>query len=562
MLERISIKNYAIIDNLNLEFHKGFSVFTGETGAGKSVLIGALGLLLGSRSDSSMIRSHTEQMIIEGEFSIEDPQIQNTLESFHIDNPANLIIRREIFQQGKNRVFINGHQETVARLEEIGNCLADMHGQHDHQLLLNKKVHGDVLDSFAGLLPLRNQFSTLYQKTLDKLEEKTLLQNNAQKLKEEIEYYMDAYQTITDAQLSTNEEEALELELSQLQNKEKIAQALHHAHQAVYSAETNATLILEDAKKSMSSISSFAQKYEELTDILEDALIKTRESGHLLSSYAEEIDFNTVSLDTILDRTALIKEFKRKYQKNNIEELLLFAQECQILIDKADNLDQELETLAREYQENLDNLKKEALQLSQARQKSAITMQKKIEQELSFLGMESARFEVRITYAKQDTSFFVLNDNPIFISEKGIDRVEFLIAANIGEEVKPLVKTASGGEISRIMLSIKSALAQSDPVGTGIFDEIDAGIGGMIAHNVALKMKEIAKLRQIFCISHLAQIASKADHHYQVRKESNGDQTFTTIIHLLPEERIKEIARMLGGESQHSESLAKEMIKS
>ncbi|MGL5956443.1 MAG: hypothetical protein ACRC0X_07580, partial [Brevinema sp.] len=414
----------------------------------------------------------------------------------------------------------------------------------------------------AGLIPLQQQFAVIYQQTLNKLEEKSLLENNAQKLKDETDYYLNAYQEISEAQLSINEEELLESELTQLQNKEKIVEALHTAHQGVYAAEINAVLILEDAKKSMNHISSFAKKYEELTEILEDALIKARESGHLLSSYLEDMDFNTESLDTILDRTALIKELKRKYQKNNIEELLLFAQECQILINKADNLDHELATLNRECQEALDLLKKEAIQLSQARQKSAIDMQKKIEQELSFLGMESARFEVKITYAKQESSFFIFNDTPIFISEKGIDRVEFLIAANVGEEVKPLVKTASGGEISRIMLSIKSALAQSDPVETGIFDEIDAGIGGMIAHNVALKMKEIAKIRQIFCITHLAQIASKADYHYQVRKESNGNQTFTKVILLSPEERIKEIARMLGGESEHSESLAKEMIES
>ncbi|MGL5956737.1 MAG: AAA family ATPase, partial [Brevinema sp.] len=194
MLERISIKNYAIIDNLSLDFHKGFSVFTGETGAGKSVLIGALGLLLGARSDSSMIRSHEEQMTIEGEFHIEDPEIQNALLSLSLDDPSHLIIRREISQQGKNRVFINSNQETVSRLEEIGSRLADMHGQHDHQLLLNKKVHGDVLDSFAGLIPLQQQFAVIYQQTLNKLEEKSLLENNAQKLKDETDYYLNAYQ--------------------------------------------------------------------------------------------------------------------------------------------------------------------------------------------------------------------------------------------------------------------------------------------------------------------------------------------------------------------------------
>ena len=560
MLERISIKNYAIIDNLNLEFHDGFSVFTGETGAGKSVLIGALGLLLGARSDSSMIRSDAENMTIEGEFSIADPEIQTYLSEFHIDDPSNIIIRREISQQGKNRVFINGNQETLSKLEEIGERLADMHGQHDHQLLLNKKVHGDVLDSFAGLIDLQKNFEIIYQETIKKLEEKNILEKNANSLKQEKDFYGNASKEITDADLKEQEEEELESELAQIQNKEKIADALNIAHQGVYAAEINAAMILEDAKKAMNSISSFSKKYEELSEILEDAIIKTRESGHLLSSYVEDVDFNTETLDNTLDRIALIKELKRKYQKNTIEELISYAQECQLLFDKADNLDEEIVKLSKEYQELLLKLHQEASILSKKRQSAGLEMSTKIEQELSFLGMESAKFEVKINYAKQDTSFFILNDTPIYISEKGIDRVEFMMSSNVGETPKPLAKIASGGEISRIMLSLKSALAKSDPVGTGVFDEIDAGIGGMIAHNVALKIQEISKRRQIFCISHLAQIASKADYHYQVRKEDDGNRTFTNVVLLTKEERIKEIARMLGGEGSSSETLAREMI--
>lgn len=560
MLERISIKNYAIIDNLTLNFHQGFSVFTGETGAGKSVLIGALGLLLGARSDSTMIRANTEQMTIEGEFTIVADEILQKLKELQIDNPSTLIIRREIFQQGKNRVFINGNQEPLSRLEEIGNYLADMHGQHDHQLLLNKKVHGDVLDSFAGIVPQQEAFASTYRLVLDKIEEKQSLENNARKLKNETDFYSNAYAEITEANLKENEEDILESELSQLQNKEKIAEALNIAHQGVYVAEINATQILEEAKRALQGIATFSKKYDELSDIINDALVKTKESGHLLSSYLEGIDFSADTMDETLDRIALIKELKRKYQKNSIQELILFSQECQHLVNKAENLDEELEKLSKEYDIALATLKKEALSLSQMRQQAASEMQQKIEQELSFLGMESAKFEVKITYAKQESSFLILNDIPVYISEKGIDRVEFMISTNVGEEPKPLAKIASGGEISRIMLSIKSALAKSDPVGTGVFDEIDAGIGGVIANHVAVKMQDISKLRQIFCITHLAQIASKADYHYQVRKESNGSQTFTNVVQLTKEERIKEIARMLGGESENSESLAIEML--
>ena len=562
MLERISISNYAIIDNLTLDFNQGFSVFTGETGAGKSVLIGALGLLLGARSDATMIRSDAESMTIEGSFLIQDAEIQQFLSEYNIDEPSNVIIRREIFQQGKNRVFINGNQETLSRLEEIGDRLADMHGQHDHQLLLNKKVHGDVLDSFAGLLKEQVKFATLYKDTVSKLEEKKLLEKNAESLKKEKDFYLNAHKEITESHLKDSEEEDLKSELVQMQNKEKIAEALHNAHQGMYASELNATLILEDAKKSLQSISSFSKKYEELSELIEDALIKSKESGHLLSSYLEEMDFNTDTMDKTLDRIALIKELKRKYQKSTIAELNHFAEECQHLTDKADNLDAEMEKLFKEYEEILDLLGTEALRLSQLRQESAVSMSSKIEKELSFLGMDSSKFEVKITYVKNEDSFLTLNNNKIAVTEKGIDKVEFMMATNVGEEVKPLVKIASGGEISRVMLSLKSALAQSDPVGTGVFDEIDAGIGGMIAHNVALKMQEIATLRQIFCITHLAQIASKAEFHYQVRKETDGQRTYTNVILLSGEERIKEIARMLGGEGEISENLAREMLSS
>ncbi|MGL4563133.1 MAG: DNA repair protein RecN [Brevinema sp.] len=559
MLERISIKNYAVIDNLDINFKDGFSVFTGETGAGKSVLIGALGLLLGSRSDFSMIRSGEERMIVEGEFTIKTPELKEFLTGLNISETDTLIIKREIHQNGKSRVFINSSQETLALLEQIGVRLADMHGQHDHQLLLNKNIHGDILDSFASLENEVNIFDSLYHKTLAKKEEKELLETNAQSLKQEKSFYLNAHQEISNAKIQPQEFEELELELSRMQNHEKIFSALKKAHEGIYKSEINATQILEDAQKSLSMISSYAPKYAEVSQMMDDALVQTRETAHLLSSYLEEMDFDPADMDMVLDRMALIKELQRKYQKNSIEELLTFGSQCEALLDKVDNLDEELSRLSQEYETLIVQLRDNALALSKLRQQAAIEFSKKIEDELSFLQMSSV-FEVKISYAKKEDSFLTINGTPLLVSAKGIDRIEFMISPNIGEEPKPLAKIASGGEISRIMLSLKAVLAANDPVETGIFDEIDAGIGGMTAHNVAIKMQEIAKLRQIFCITHLAQIASKADHHYHVKKESDGSRTFTTITYLSHEERVKEIARMLGGEGEHSELLAKEML--
>ncbi|MGL4388929.1 MAG: DNA repair protein RecN, partial [Brevinema sp.] len=548
MLERISIKNYAVIDNLDIDFKEGFSVFTGETGAGKSVLIGALGLLLGARSDFSLIRSGEERLIVEGEFTIKTPELKTFLKELDISDPETLIIKREIHQNGKSRVFINSSQQTLSRLEQIGERLADMHGQHDHQLLLNKNIHGQILDSFAGLKDKITLFKKLYHKTITKKEEKELLETNADSLKKEQAYYLNAHQEITKASLKSSELEELEQELARMQNHEKIFSALNKAYQGIYESELNATQLIEDAQKSLHTISSYAQKYQEVSQMMDDALAQTRETGHLLSSYLEEMDFNPADMDEVLDRIALIKELQRKYQKDSVEELLIFASQCESLLDKVDNLDEELERLTKEYKDFKKQLGAEALALSKDRQEASLRFSKAIEHELSFLEM-SSKFEVKITYAKKDDSFLIINNTPLLVTAEGIDRIEFMISSNIGEEPKPLAKIASGGEISRVMLSLKAVLAANDPVETGIFDEIDAGIGGMVAHNIALKMKEIAKLRQIFSITHLAQIAAKADHHYQVRKENDGNKTFTKIIILSEEERIKEIARMLGGES-------------
>lgn len=560
MLGRINIKNYAVIDELAIDFEDGFSVLTGETGAGKSVLIGALGLLLGDRSDTSMIRTGAEKLIIEGEFSIKDLKIQQTLEELGIDNPEILIIRREVSVAGKNRAFINGAQETVARLEEVGRLLADMHGQHDHQLLLNKKVHIDLLDSFGNLQPERDAFKILYEEALTKIKEEQLFQANAEALKKERDYYANAYAEITNAQLQPEDEQELEEKLFRMQNSEKIFDALNRSYQSIYQAEINASLMLEDAKRSIAGIVNFSKKYEELAEILEDALEKSRESAHLLSSYLDEIDYNASDMDTTTDKISLIKELKRKYQRPTIQELNDFAEECRLLLDKADNFEEEFARLAQQKTEIIEKLKEKALRLSKMRQDTAKKIQEKIEAELHFLGMEKSKFLAHVNYVKDEDSFLLLNDHAIRVTPNGIDNIEFLISANPGEEPKPLQKTASGGEISRIMLALKSALAQNDPIEISVFDEIDAGIGGMTAHHVAVKMAEIAKTKQVFCITHLAQIAAKASYHYLISKSVQDDKTFTAIRLLDKEERVHEIARMLGASGENSEKLAREML--
>lgn len=561
MLERMNIKNYAVIDNLSLEFQSGLSAFTGETGAGKSVLIGALGLLLGARSDTSMIRTGEDKLTIEGEFTVTQASIQKFLARQNIEDTSSLIIRREITREGKNRVFINGLQETLSKLEEIGAFLADMHGQHDHQLLLNKKVHIDILDRFAKLETEVETIENLYKSTVTALAEEKSLAEGAERLKKERDFYQNAAKQISEAKFTEGEEAELEERLSRMQNNEKIFEALNRAYQNVYEGETNALSLLEDARKSMGGIADFAKKYEELQEIFAESAAQTKEGSRLLGAYLDETGYSPGEMDECSGRIALLKDLKRKYDRADIPALNAFADECKSLLSKADNLEQELENAAKKRKDAVAALGKAALALSAKRQEAAQRMKQAIEGELAFLGMEKAQFSANITYAKDESSFLELEGKKIFVSAQGIDRIEFMLSANPGEEPKPLQKVASGGEISRVMLSLKAALAQSDPVGTGIFDEIDAGIGGMIAHNAAQKMKEISKLRQLFTITHLAQIASKADHHYAVRKAAHDGKTFTEVVLLQGEERIREIARMLGGEGESSLKLAREMLQ-
>jgi len=561
MITRLFIQNYAIIDKLELEFEEGFSVFTGETGAGKSILVGAINLLLGEKGDSSIVRSGEEKAIIEGEFLIKDRDIKEKIKSYSVDVESSLIIRREIsIHQGKNRVFINGFQEPISKLEEIGQWLIDIHGQHDHQLLLQQKVHQDILDSYGNLHGDIKIVENLYKRLMESLNLLKELEQDQNRLEADRVFMELAVKEIQDANFYEEEEEELTESLKKMENAQNISLSLSNARDLIYNNEKSATISLSRAINSISSIESFDPKYTELRQILDDALTKVEESGRLLSDYLKELDFDEDTLEKTIERLELIKDLKRKYKKNTIAELIQYAEECKRKLSFLDNKSGEIQKLTEE----IENLKKEltskSIDLSRKRQLVSTELAKKIKEELKFLGMEKADFIVDIKYVKDESSPIILNGIPVRVNETGIDRVEFLISTNPGEEPKPLKKVASGGEISRVMLALKSIFAKSDPVETLIFDEIDVGIGGITANNVGLKMKEISKEKQLFVITHLPQIASKADFHYFISKSVEGNKTFAKARLLTKEERAGEIARMLGGETEIALKHAKEML--
>jgi len=345
-----------------------------------------------------------------------------------------------------------------------------------------------------------------------------------------------------------------------MENSEKISRNLIEAKEILYDSEINISTGLSKALSLMANIENYDNRYVELSQIIEDAQAKIDETAHLISDYLKELDFDQNELEKIIDRLEFIKDLKRKYRKNSIEELNNYSNDCGEKLKFLETREEDIDKMKKDIEELKQKVIENVLNLSKKRQSIANEMAKRIKEELKFLGMEKVEFIVDIKYVKDDESPIIINNLPIRVDERGIDRVEFLISTNPGEEPKPLRKIASGGEISRVMLALKTIFSKNDPVETLIFDEIDVGIGGITANNVAIKMAEIAKEKQLFVITHLPQIASKAEHHYIISKFIKDNKTFTTAKFLKKEERIQEITRMLGGESNASIEHAKEML--
>jgi len=560
MIERLFIKNYAIIDSLEIELDDGFNVFTGETGAGKSIIIGALSLLMGEKGDITSIRTGEEKALIEATINVKSSDVASKLRDLNIEINGNLILRREIATGNKGRVFVNGLQESVSRLEELGEWLLDIHGQHDHQLLLSQKVHLDILDGYGVLHNELDELKATFNLIQKKFSEKKELEQDEAKLQEEKIYWEQAVKDIEKAGLRCEEEEELSMDLKKMENSENLDIAFSSARGFLYDEEMSVTARLARAIISLRDISGLDKRYGELMEILEDSQAKLNESVNLISEFRGELDFDQKVMEDTIDRIELIKDIKRKYHKNSITELLQYMNECSEKLIKFENRSAELERLNKEIDKIRDELIEKSVNLSKKRQEIAKELSDKVKDEMSFLGMEKAEFIVDIKYIREEGSPYIINGIPIKIQETGMDRVEFFISSNPGEEPKPLKKVASGGEISRIMLSLKSVFAQSDMIETLIFDEIDVGIGGVTANHVAEKMRKIGEDKQVIVITHLPQIASKAKSHYQISKYVKDDKTFTRIEKLEGEKRVEEIIRMLGGETDKSRAHAIEML--
>jgi DNA repair protein RecN (Recombination protein N) len=524
MVTTLHIKNVGIIDDLSLDLNEGFNVLTGETGAGKTLIIGSLAILAGGRFSKEMIRNGEEFSFVEANFYCPDNELA-------IDN--NIIVSREIHSNGRNSCKINGRLVTVNELKEFMSKILDIHGQQDSQLILNPMQHIIYLDKFIGK-ELEDNLNKYKVKLAEYNTLKQELKNTYgedQEKERRLDLLRYQYNEIEQANLKENEEEELEEKHKMMQNAEKLKDNLCEVDNEL---NENAVVAISNAIRSLEKIQDCGSKYTEKLSILKSSYYDIQELARDLSYMREDVNFDEEERNQIENRLDLIYSLKRKYG-NTISEILKYSSKVEEEIHKIENLDE----YHKKIKAKINVLKQELLEIANnmtnTRKKYAKELSTKINKELKDLEMPNARFEIQVDTADK---FY----------ETGIDEVEFMICTNIGEELKPLVKIASGGEMARIMLAIKNVLADVDEVSTLVFDEIDTGISGKASKAVAEKMKSIAKSHQVICITHLPSIAAKGDHNYYISKQTKENKTYTQIKKLSEEETIVEIARISSGE--------------
>ncbi len=564
MLRNLRIRNYALVEDLEVEFYPGLNVLTGATGAGKSIILGALNLILGERASSDMIRSGSDTAMVEASFEPKpNPVFESFLSQLGLNCPNNtLIIRREVSSKGISRGFVNDRQITLGTLKLIGDRLADLHGQHEHQSLLNVTRHIEYLDDFGNLNHSLASVSQNYNALKEKQKRLGEVEKGRKLDQERKTLYDFQIKEIERANLTLPEEERLIQDKRILENTEELCQLSSSVYQNLYGGEGSIQERLSLASKEIKRGTQLDPRLKETKENLDSSMIQLQELSRFLESYKDSLEFDPEKLEAIRERLNLIGTLKKKYG-NSIDEILAYAQKIKEELNRIEDKDQIVSELKEDIERLSGILKKECLLLSRERNARASDLAKKTQATLSELGMDKTKFEVQITSAEDENGLLEIAGKRYSVDEKGMDQVEFFVSPNPGEELKPLAKIASGGEISRIMLALKSILAKADQVFTMIFDEIDVGIGGEVASAVGKSLKKLASSHQVIVITHLQQIASQADHHFKVFKESSKGRTVTKIKKLKEGERVEEIARMISGERIGELALkqAREMIK-
>jgi DNA repair protein RecN (Recombination protein N) len=544
MLEQLVVKNFALVEDLTIDFSDNFNVLTGETGAGKSIIIDALALLLGGRAQSEFIRSGTDKAILEGVFHFSSGHfVWELLAEMGIENEESfLVLSRELSLNGRNLCRINGRIFTLKQYQKVGLAIVDIHGQHDHQSLLQADKHLTLLDKFGNTEhhQLRRAVQEKYERYLALKREFEELKGSEKERLQKQDFLNFQWTEIQQAQIKPGELEELTKEVKVLAHAEKINENLHLAHQQLFAGESGISAydLLSKALSNLHPLEDLDPALEKLATQLEPALYLLEEVALEIREYRERIDYSPTRLEQSEERLHLLKDLCKKYGPT-IEDVLLYAQKVKVELEKEFSSAERVKKLETEGVQVLEEYNLQAKVLSGKRKKLAKELEAKVTQELLELAMPHIRFAVD----------FSLNEP----SAQGIDRVEFLISPNPGEPLLSVAKIASGGELSRIMLALKTIMAEKDEIGTLVFDEIDAGIGGKAAQKVAEKLARISQSQQVICVTHSPLIAAIADCHLLLEKEVEKGRTRTIIYVLKEEERAEELARMLGGENPSAE---------
>lgn len=563
MLKELKISNYAIIENLSVEFHPGFNALTGETGAGKSIIIEALNLVLGGRGDPDSIRSAEKSATVEALFEVKDPKTLQMIRDLGIEvDQGQVIIRRVLSKSSKTRSYLNDNNITLAALSRLGNRLVDIHGQHHHQALLHNENHVELLDLFGKLTDDKNRFKCQfgeYHSKVQNLKKLELSENERLQRQDLLNFQIQEIDQINPV---IGEDEELTAERNRLRHGEKLTQSLKRLQEILSDSDGSIVDRLGIANNELESLIEIDPSLEKQAERGRTSYFEIQELAEELRDYSRSLEFSPTRLEEIEDRLAELNGLKRKYG-NDIAAILEHREKIGAELDTISGGQEKIDALKTELEELGSILSSLAADLANKREQAAKRMQKVVEKELRDLSMNQARFAVNFQYPPDPDSFAVYKNKKVKVSLNGIGASEFFFSSNPGEELRPLAKIASGGEISRVMLALKSILNDQEATPTMIFDEVDSGISGKVAEQVGVKLKKIAKEKQVFSITHLPQIAGMASAHYLVHKAVKGKRTQTMILELDYEHRVEEIARMSGGEKISATTLrhAKEMIK-
>lgn len=554
MLRELRVRSYAVIDDVRLEPGPGLTVLSGETGAGKSIIVDALSLLLGERASSDLVRAGEERALVEGTFDLEGlPDLAARCAEAGIEAEEGwLILRRELLREGRNRAWVNGSPATAALIGQLGSALVDLHGQHEHQALLRRKAQRRILDAFAGASGLAERAAAAHGRLREVEAEIESVRGRAAEVRERADYLRFKAEEIEKAELEPDEEERLEAETRRLEHSEELVELSSALYEAVYAGEATGEESVVDRlgalRRPLAELARIDTETAELRELAESARLSLEELGRRLGEYRESVEHDPTRLERLRERQDRIFRLKGKYG-DTLAEVIEAGRRARAELDALEGSEAELRRLEKDRDAAAGRLAERASELGDERRRAAEGLEEEMARILPELGMEGGRFEVAFEPLEEPASF-------------GSENVEFRVSLNPGFPPGPLSKVASGGEMSRVMLALKSALAEVDDVPCLVFDEIDAGVGGQVAHRVAERLGRVAERHQVFVITHLPQIAARATAHFRVEKEAVGGRAAARVHRLEGEERVLEVARMLGGdpESEVSRTHARELL--